>query len=116
MRLIGLLILTSMLFSCNSKFEKSKWIQTDDIENYPFRDRMIKDLTSNHKLKGLTYSQLIDLIGKPHGNIQNDSNWISYPIKIKYGGDIDPIYTKYLTFKLSKDSVVIDFKINEWKK
>jgi len=33
-----------------------------------------------------------------------------------YGWDIDPVYTKDLVFKLNKDSIVVDYKINEWKK
>jgi len=115
-RFFFVIFISMIMISCNKRFDKTEWLSGDGIENYPYRNKMINDLLTNYKLKGLPYNQLIDLIGKPQSNIQNDSNWISYPIKINYGYDIDPIYTKYLTFKLSRDSVVIDFKINEWKK
>jgi hypothetical protein len=115
-RFFFMIILGIVMISCNKRFDKTEWISGDGIENYPHRINMINDLLTNYKLKGLTYNQLIDLIGKPQSNIQNDSNWIYYPIKINYKNDIDPIYTKYLVFKLSMDSVVIDYKINEWIK
>jgi hypothetical protein len=46
---------------------------------------MLKDLTTNHKLKGLTYKQLVCILGNPQNNIVNDSNLIFYLIKIDFG-------------------------------
>jgi hypothetical protein len=109
-----MLILT--LLSCFSRFDKYKWRQKNDIEFYQFRDNMLKDLLSNYKLNGLSYSQLIDLLGKPDRVFNKDSDLIYYSIVTNYGRDIDPIYAKYLIFKLNKDSIVIDYKIKEWKK
>lgn len=114
-RFLFVIFISMIMISCNTRFDKTEWLSNDGIEDYPNRNKMINDLLANYKLKGLTYKQLIDLIGKP-SNIRNDSNWVFYPVKIDYGHDIDPIYTKYLTFQLSKDSVVINFKIEEWNK
>ena len=102
------------LFSCNQsiKFDSSKWNIKDDIE-YSYRDKMVEDLTANNKLIGLRYSQLIKLLGNPQ---VEDSLRISYKIIDKYGNDIDPVYSKYLDFTFSKDSIIISFKINEWEK
>lgn len=74
---------------------------------------MLHDLTHNHKLAGLKYRELTDLLGQPNFN---DSNTVGYTVEVRYGSDIDPVYTKNLNFQLTKDSVVSSFKIEEWKK
>ena len=102
-----------ILISCNYSFDKTGWLKKEDVEDYPLRDNMLKDLLSNYKLRGLKYGELIDLIGKPQ---INDSSTISYQIEVDYGFNIDPVHTKYLTFELNKDSLVVDYKIEEWKK
>jgi len=49
-----------VLFACNNiKFEKTGWVYQGDVGMYPNREKMLKDLTENHKLKGLTYRELI---------------------------------------------------------
>lgn len=103
-------------FSCNSqkKFDKTKWAIREDME-YPYRRAMLKDLTDNYKLNGLSYKQLIALLGEPL-NSSRDSNQFYYPIYEYYGSDIDPIYTITLDITLLKDSTVGDFKVTEWKK
>lgn len=74
---------------------------------------MIKDLTTNHKLIGLSYAQLISYLGDPDGK---ETNSVVYTIAIDYGSDIDPVYSKKLEFSYSKDSTITSFKILEWKK
>ena len=74
---------------------------------------MLTDLTTNYKLTGLKYSQLIDLLGIPDSK---DSSSLSYKIIVDYGNDIDPVYAKNLDFTFSKDSVITSFNIDEWKK
>jgi hypothetical protein len=111
----GLLVL--LLSSCNNKeikFDKSKWNeQTDPLFPSSYRLKMLTDLTSNYKLVGFTYSQLIELLGMPDNK---DSSSLSYKIVVDYGHDIDPVYTKNLDFIFSKDSVITSFKVDEWKK
>ena len=89
----------------------------DDME-YPYRKSMLKDLTTNHQLKGLTYKQLIDLIGEPQKNLVGKSDEIYYPITTEYGHaniSPDPVASITLAFKL-KDSIVTDFRIDKWKR
>lgn len=111
----GLLVL--MLFSCNKKelkFDKSKWNeQTDPLFPSSYRLKMLNDLTSNYKLIGLKYSQLIGFLGVPDNQ---DKSTSSYNIVIDYGSDIDLVYIKELDFIFSKDSVITSFKVHEWKR
>ena len=113
-----LLFICVLLFGCESdvKFDNTKWLQTNDLQQYPYRSSMLKDLTSNYKLKGLSYSQLIELIGELQKNLVTDSMQIYYPILTDYGSDIDPVHTISLEIVLNKDSIVNDYKIEEWKK
>lgn len=112
-----ILITCFLLTSCKDKmtFDKTRWIIQGDLGLYPYRDKMLEDLTKNQKLKGLTYRQLIGKIGEPEKNITGDNNTIYYDIVIDYGYDIDPVNIKTLAFKFDKDSIVNDFKINESK-
>ncbi len=118
--LIILQVISVVFFlSCNdmqhhTKFDKNKWQeQTDPLFPSPYRSQMVEDLTTNHKLVGLKYSQLIELLGIPD---YKDSSSLSYKIIVDHGKDIDPVYTKDLEFTFSNDSTVTAFKINEWKK
>ena len=117
--IIILFVELSFLLACNNmnrqmKFDKIKWKEkTDPAFPSPYRDKMLKDLLANQKLVGLKYTQLTDLLGEPNFN---DSSSLSYKIIVDYGYGIDPVYTKDLDFTFSKDSVIISFKVNEWKK
>jgi hypothetical protein len=113
MKLFSIFILL-LLIACNqTKFEKSKWLYEEDME-YPYRKSMVKDLTTNYQLKGLSYKQLIALLGEP-GNITGDSNEIYYPIIEEYDV-IDPIHSIDLAIRFNNDSIISNWKINEWKK
>ena len=118
MLLRNLLLVTIFtgLFSCNdfgqAKFDKVKWMTKDDIE-FPFRNKMLKDLMTNYKLTGIKYSEVIKLLGEPNFS---DSASFAYQVIEDYGRDIDPVYTKNLDFEFDKDSVITSYKIVEWKK
>jgi len=111
-------ILSFIFTTCNpdNKFNKIQWLEHSDIEQYPNRNRMVNDLMSNHKLKGLSYKQITDLIGEPEKNITGENNEIYYQILTEYGSDIDPVHTKTLILILDNDSTITDFKIDEGKK
>ena len=100
----------------DKKFDKTSWTKQSDIGTYPFRNRIYNDLLTNYKLKGISYKQLVDLIGEPEKNFTGELNEIYYEILTDFGSDIDPIKTKTLIFKLGSDSTIVDFKIKEWKK
>lgn len=115
---IVLFVLVVFVCSCNNereeKFNKIKWDQPEDPAFPPsHRKNMLKDLTSNYKLTGIKYSQLIALLGEPNFR---DSSAIGYEVDVDYGRDIDPVYIKNLLFIFSKDSIITSFKIHEWKK
>ncbi|WP_295711628.1 hypothetical protein [Mucilaginibacter sp.] len=95
-------------------FYKEKWLEREDWD-YPRRDEMIDDLIKNHKLKGLRYKQMIELLGEPQGNTQ-DSIGVYYQIVEDFGSDIDPVYTKNLSVEFNKDSIINKVTIEEWKK
>jgi hypothetical protein len=111
-RNIIILLIILLVISCNRvnniKFEKSNWLKKDETGLYIYRNSMLSDLVVNHKLKGLTYKQLINLIGKPE-NIYSIQN-IYYEIQTKYSG-IDINYKKTLEFSLNNDSIIVDFKV-----
>ena len=89
------------------KFNKNGWNFYGDGIVYPNRDIMLNDLLKNHKLKGLSYKQLIEKLGK-----SPDYDLI-YEIVVFYGYDIDPEYVKILEFKLDKDSIVKGWNVIE---
>ena len=109
-----ILLIAVLVWGCNQsmEFDSAKWKMKEDIE-YPYRDKMLGDLTKNHKLVGIHYGKIIELLGIPQ---YEDSSRISYQILHDYGSDSDPVYTKYLNLALSKDSIITSFKIDEWKK
>jgi len=118
MKLLNIILLFLILTACerDRKFDKTIWLKQSDVHQYPYRNSMCEDLVKNHKLRGLSYKQLVNLIGEPEKSIIDEPNSIYYEILTEYGSDIDPIKTKTLIFKLNSDSTILDFKIEEWKK
>jgi hypothetical protein len=104
------LLFAVLLLSCQEKFDRNKWRIKDDLE-YPYRENMVRDLTQGHKLIGLKYSQVIDLLGQP--NLDEDSV-LSYDLYIDYGVE-DVQYAKYLKINLVADTVS-SFRVEEWQK
>ena len=100
------------------RFNRGLWKKWEDINypdiHHPYRDRMLNDLVKNHKLKGLTYQQLIDLLGTP-GNFGDNDDTVRYEIFTGFESDIDPAYGKNLNLTLGADSIVASYKISEWK-
>ncbi len=118
MKALLILFVCISLNACsnNKKFNKTQWLQMEDVQQYPFRQSMLQDLTTNYKLKGLTSKQLFNLIGEPQKNLVGDSNEMDYQIHTEYGTDIDPIHTITLAFTIDKDSIILGYRIIEWKK
>src|SRR4051794_275781 len=95
-KLLFLLCCAVLLFSCNNiqqeKFDKVNWYRPADPAFPPsHRKNMLKDLTTNYKLTGIKYSELINLLGEPNFI---DSSSFGYEVDVDYGHDIDPIYIK----------------------
>jgi len=117
LRLLLFALVTLCIGSCtnNQQFDKTAWSEKGDLGIYPNREKMLKDLMNNHPLKGLTYKQLIDLLGEPEKYKDEEPNTATYNIMTDYGGDIDPVYVKNLEVKFSIDSIVKNVSINEIK-
>lgn len=96
------------------KFNKAKRNCKSDTE-YPYREAMLDDLLKRYLLKGLIYKELAIKIGEPIRALDN-LEYAYYNIITDYGPDIDPVYTKILSIRLNKDSVVTDLKVEEWNK
>lgn len=115
-RHIILISLCFLLIACQRKFDRNDWLQGGDCDYYPYRKAILKDITTNHKLKGLSYKQLVDLLGNDNKSMRDtNTREICYPVYIHYDM-IDPDHSIDLIFKLNKDSIVTDFKIDEWEK
>src|SRR5688572_25408591 len=87
------------------KFDPVKW-KIKEGEDYPFREKMVKDLVYNVTLKGTKHEQLIQLLGPPD---RVDSSYLFYRVFQKRI-NFFPLSTKTLVIKLTKDSTV------EWRK
>ena len=97
-----------------SAFDKDKWAYRGDME-FPYREEMLTDLLESHPLRGLSYSQLINTLGKPD-QVGSTNYQVNYDILTEYGSDIDPIHSKLLEISLSTDSMVTGHKVQEWTK
>ncbi|HJS00445.1 MAG TPA: hypothetical protein VJ780_05885 [Flavobacterium sp.] len=115
---IAFIIILFILSNCGKtdvEFNKLQWNEKNDVF-YINRENMVNDLLKNHLKKGMTYKELRSLIGYPQNYETQNSNTIVYEIMENYGWDIDPIETKILMIKLSKDSLVETYEIKHWKK
>lgn len=111
--LIVAFIVILLAFSCDKKFEKTGWnYSTDSGFPPPARERMLDDLLSSHKLTGMKYSTIIELLGTPD---YQDSTHLMYEIEVDYGYDIDPVYTKNLLMMMDNDSIVNLIEVREWR-
>lgn len=113
-RTIKILLLAfciQFMASCEQKFDKSKWQIKNDFE-YPYRNKMLKNLINNYPLKGKNYKQIIDILGEE----KMEDHKIYYQITVDYGLDIDPVYTKHLEITFTNDSIANDFRVIEWEK
>ena len=119
-RIFKVLIITasSLLLGCNDivniKYDKVKWDSVGDLRSYPYRERMLKDLTTHHQLRGLTYKQLIDSLGQPDNYYQDLDDSIRYDIVVDYGY-LDPKSGTYLAIGFNKDTMATGFKVVKWK-
>ena len=93
----------------HEKFDKTKWEIKNDMDDYPYRDKMLKDLMASYKLPGVKIDSLINLVGPPD---RSDSGYLFYRIAQERLGFF-PLHTKTLVFKLTKDSTVSWAKIHQ---
>lgn len=104
--------LTFLITACGEKFDKTKWTDFGELGGSG-KVSMAEDLIKTHRLIGLNYAQMIQLLGEPANYADTDKTY--YRLSEKYDM-IDPVSGKDLAIKFSKDSVIVDAKIDEWHK
>jgi hypothetical protein len=119
LKMLTILIFTCCL-SCHNKaeenktgsvemeFDKTKWRIKNDVD-YPYRDKMYKELRANARLKGLKKEDVLGLLGEPD---RRDSGFLFYTLAQKRIGSF-PLHTKTLVIKIPKDSTVAWARIHE---
>lgn len=111
-----LIFLAAILATCSQqmKFEKEKWHEKNDI-NFAYREKMVNDLMANHLKKGMTYNEVMCLLGKSDNYQNKKPNTITYEIMVDYGRNIDPQKIKTLSIEYTNDSIVKNIKLIELK-
>ena len=116
LRLLVVLFMMTIVVSCdqNTRFNRARWDwRPDPAFAPPLRKGMLQDMTTNHKLKGLSIKELVALLGSPNYVHRNS---VGYRISEEYGAGIDPVCTEVLSFTLSGDSVVMDYQVQKVSK
>ena len=116
--LISLLFFGLLLvFSCGGrqiKFNKKKWLEIDD-GFYSSREKMIQDILENHLKPGMTYYEIVQLLGPQENLHLQEKNTMGYTEMVDYGWDIDPVETKTLYIELDEDSTLKYARIDHWE-
>lgn len=92
------------------------WKEYRDLDAYPYRELMLRDILDNKKFLGQKYQTVIDSLGQPENWTSKKENELWYSVAIDYGSDIDPVYTKHLTLTMDIDSTIEKVAIREWRK
>ena len=82
-----------VIFGCGHKFDRSIWLLNENQDSNNPRFEMAKDLKSHYLGRGMTSSQVIELLGKPAStdSLKTGFKWL-YGIGSNVGMHIDPYY------------------------
>ena len=81
--------------------------------SYTMRESILEDLTTNYKLVGMTYKDVIRLLGKPDDTYPLKTSYDIINNEAEYNPKNKPLYRKNLEFYFNKDSVVTRFNVYE---
>ena len=94
-------------------FDEAGWKEKDDSGIYPNRNSMLKDLTTRHRLKGLSFKSLTKRLGKPEGFSETKTNTAYYNISKEFERGAEPVYIKNLLVMFDADSIISQYGIEE---
>jgi KaiC/GvpD/RAD55 family RecA-like ATPase len=111
-----MLTILALLTSCDKQldFDSTKWKEHGDLDQYPFRESMLRDVLENKKFIGQKYKLVCDSLGQPELWTDKRENELWYSVTVDYGSDIDPVYTKHLVLTMDIDSTITNAEIREW--
>jgi len=89
-------------------FNKEKW-ETKNGSNYPYRNKMVKELMDKNTLKRLKKEEVINMLGEAN---RTDKEYLFYEIAQERLGFF-PLHTKTLVIKLSNDSTANKVMIHQ---
>ncbi|MEO5198937.1 hypothetical protein ABH156_25375 [Bacteroides ovatus] len=96
-------------------FNRKSWYKWDG--HYYSRKFMVDDLVNNRLKIGMTYREILNLLGESYFVNEEDSiPGIRYEIDVEYQFlDIAPYKGKDLFIKFGKNSFVVSYKLIDWK-
>jgi hypothetical protein len=112
---IILTLLLGLFIACESgnKFDTASWQEKDSHGNYSNRGTMLDKLLKDIPLKGLSYRQLINLLGEPSDVLKGQPEVLYYLIEMILRPGDEPDYIKSLAIQVNADSIVIKVNIIE---
>ena len=115
--IITFVVLCTFLISCNNitkreRFNQQTWNEYQGFDG-PDRDGMAEDLINTHRLIGLSNKEMLQLLGSPANYADTTKTY--YELSQEFDS-IDPISGKNLVITFNKDSIIVDAKIEDWRK